>query len=400
MGLISWLSSRLGKSEVPLTDESYNAIFSDLISEIHIREVAFWSTVNIIANAVSKCEFKTYVRGKETIGAEYYLWNVSPNKNQNSSGFIHKLIAKLYSENECLVIEQNGELLIADSFYQTEYALYDNIFSQVTVGNLTFSRTFNQSEVLYWKLSEKNMRQVINALYETYSKLITYSMKAYQKSRGTKGVFSYDTMPVVGTDERKAFDSLVNEKFKQFMAAGDAILPLGRGQSYTDIGSKTYSSESTRDIRALIDDISDFTAKSVCVPPALVRGDVQGISDVVDQLLTFCIDPLCDMLQEEINRKRIGQAEFLKGTKVQIDTKTIKHIDLLSVATSIDKILASGGFCINDIRKAVGEEPIDEPWAWQHFMTKNYATVQELLDSLERGDNIEKNMGTETSSGT
>lgn len=400
MGLISWLSSKLGRSEVPLTDESYNEIFESLMSEIHIREIAFWSTVNLIANAVSKCEFKTYVRGKETKGAEYYLWNVSPNKNQNSSGFIHKWISTLYRENECLVIEQNGQLLVADSFIVTEYAVYDNVFSQVTVGNLTFARTFSQSEVMYWKLSEKDMRKVTNALYESYSKLIVYSMKAYKKSRGTKGIFNYETIPPAGTDDREAFNSLITEKFKKFMESGDAVLPLGKGQSYTDVGSKTYSSESTRDIRALIDDISDFTAKSFGVPPALLRGDVQGVSDVVDQLLTFCIDPLCDMLQEEINRKRIGQTEYLKGTKVQIDTKVIKHIDLLSVATSIDKLISSGCFTINDIRETVGEEPINEDWANQFFMTKNYATVQELLESLERGENIEEDLGTKTGNGT
>lgn len=157
MGIISWLSRKIGKSDIPLSDENYDEMFESLLSEIHIREVAFWSTVNLIANAVSKCEFKTYVKGKETKGAEYYLWNVSPNKNQNSSGFIHKWISTLYRDNECLIIEQNGQLLVADSFNLTEYALYDNVFSQVTVGDFTFTRTFNQSEVMYFKLSEKNM---------------------------------------------------------------------------------------------------------------------------------------------------------------------------------------------------------------------------------------------------
>ncbi len=385
MGLISWLSKKFSGGSVPLSGEELNMYLDEIVSEIHIREMAFWSTVNLIANAVSKCEFKTYVRGAETKGAEYYTWNISPNLNQNSSGFIHKWISTLYRENECLIIEQNGQLLVADSFVRKKYALFEDAFTQVTVGDFTFNKTFYQSDVLYWELSEMDMRKVVNALYGSYAKLITYSMQAYQKSRGTKGIFNYDTLPVAGTPEKEAFDSLINEKFKKFMESGNAVLPLGKGQSYTDIGSKTYSSESTRDIRSLIDDISDFTAKAFGVPPTLIRGDVQGVSNAVDQLLTFCIDPLCDMLQEEINRKRIGQTEFLKGTKVQIDTKVIKHIDLLSVATSIDKLISSGCFTINDIRKTVGDEPINEDWANQFFMTKNYATVEELLKSLERG---------------
>ena len=349
--------------------------------------MAFWNAVNTIANAVSKCEFKTYTRGKETKGPEYYLWNIEPNQNQNSSGFIHKLIAELYRNNECLVIEQSGKLLVADSFTRTPYALYPDTFTDVTIGDFTFNKTFTQSDVLYFKLSERNMREVINAMYESYARLITYSMKAYQKSRGTKGIFNYETLPVAGTDERKFFDELITKKFKTFMNSGDAIIPLGKGQSYTDIGSKTYSSESTRDIRAMIDDVSDFTAKGFNMPPALLRGDIQGTSDAVDQFLTFCIDPLADMIQEEINRKRIGQVEYSKGSKIVIDTKTIKHIDLFSISTAIDKLIGSGAFCINDIRKATGDEIIDEDWAWQHWITKNYSSVEDLLKLITEGGN-------------
>ena len=384
MSFTGWLSSiftRKARITIDSTDEEIESY----CSEIYIREMAFWNAVNTIANAVSKCEFKTYTRGKETKGPEYYLWNIEPNQNQNSSGFIHKLIAELYRNNECLVIEQSGKLLVADSFTRTPYALYPDTFTDVTIGDFTFNKTFTQSDVLYFKLSERNMREVINAMYESYARLITYSMKAYQKSRGTKGTFNYETLPVAGTDERKFFDELITKKFKTFMSSSDAIIPLGRGQSYTDIGSKTYSSETTRDIRAMIDDVSDFTAKGFNMPPALLRGDIQGTSDAVDQFLTFCIDPLADMIQEEINRKRIGQVEFSKGTKIVIDTKTIKHIDLFSISTAIDKLIGSGAFCINDIRKATGDEIIDEDWAWQHWITKNYSSVEDLLKLITEG---------------
>lgn len=382
MGLIRWLANKLGGS-VPLSGADLTAAMEEYFNEIHIREVAFWSAVNIISNAVSKCEFKTYVRGKEVKGAEYYLWNVEPNKNQNSSGFIHKWLAQLYRNNECLIIEHNDQLLVADTFNRKPYALYEDVFTQVTIGDFVFQKSFMQSEVLYFQLSEKNMKQVTDALYDSYVKLISYSMKAYQKSRGTKGIFYYDTMPVAGSREREIFDDLINNKFKEYMSRGDAIITLGKGQKYEEPGSKTYSSESTRDIRSLIDDVSDFTAKAFDIPPALLRGDVQGVDSAVEQLLTFCIDPLVDMLQEEINRKRVGRDEYLKGTKVLIDTSTIKHVDLFSVTAAIDKLISSGCFCVNDIRKAMGQEPIDEEWANKYFMTKNYTSIEELLKSIE-----------------
>jgi HK97 family phage portal protein len=386
LGLISWLVDKFG-GPIPV---SYNGDlfeeYEDLVGDTYIRELAFLSAVNLVANAVSKCEFKTFTKGKEEKGREYYLWNLEPNKNQNSSVFLHKMISKLYRNNECLVIEQNGQLLVVDSFTRTPYALYEDVFTRVTVGEFTFDRSFAQSEVLYFNLTESDTKKVVDGLYNSYSKLITYSMKAYQKSRGTKGIFQYDTLPVAGTPERDAFDKLINEKIKKWLDGDSAALPLGRGQEWKELEKKTYSSENTRDIRALVDDISDFTARAFGIPPALLRGDVQDTSKAVDQLLTFCIDPLVDMIQEEINRKRNGYAGFSQGTYLKIDTKTMKHVDLLSVSTAIDKLISSGAFCVNDIRELVGEPVIEEPWAYEHFITRNYMPFEEALKALKGGE--------------
>jgi HK97 family phage portal protein len=210
-------------------------------------------------------------------------------------------------------------------------------------------------------------------------------MTAFKRSRGTKGTLKYDTIPPSGTEDRKFFDALINERVGKWLNSDSAALPLGKGQEWKELEHKTYTSESTRDIRALIDDVCDFTAKAYGIHPALLRGDVQGIGDALDYTLTFCIDPLVDMIQEEINRKRNGYSAFATGTYMKIDSKQIKHVDIMSVATAIDKLIGSGSFCINDIRKACGEEIINEPWAWAHFITKNYLSLDEALTALTGG---------------
>lgn len=369
MGIISWLKGRLGGS-VPLSGSELRLALEDvdvLTGDIYVRELAFWSAVNLIANAVGKCEFRTYLKGKEVREREYYLWNVEPNKNQNSCGFIHELIAKLYRENECLVIEHNGELLIADEFKREAYAVLDDLFTEVTVKGLKFERVFSQSEVLYFVLNNQDMRRLVNGLYTNYSRLLAHLMKMFPKTRGMRGVFNYKALPVSGTEQRKNFDELINIRFKEFLNSADAILPLGEGQSFSDIGSKTYAAESSRDIRALIDDVSDFTSKAFGIPPALLRGNVEGVRDAMDGFLAFCIDPLIDMLSEEINRKRIGYSGFADGTKVEIDTSTIRHIDVLNDAGEIYKLTLSGVFSINDIRRVLGQPLIGEDWANEYF---------------------------------
>lgn len=386
MSVWTWLKDKFSSGSIPLSGDDLDSAvdeYSAIIGDVYVREMAFWAATNLMANAISKCEFKTYLKGEEVKKEEYYLWNIEPNKNQNSSAFLHKLVARLYRHNECLVIEQNGQLIVADSYLKKEYALYEDTFTQVTIKDFTFDKTFKQSEVLFFQLNEVNMRNVVNGLYNGYAKLIAYSLNSYQKSRGTKGVFKYETIPVTGTAERDVFDKLINEKISKWLNSDNGALPLGKGQEWKENEKKTYTNEGTRDIKAMMDDIYDFTARSYGIPSVLLKGDLANIGDnAINLLLTFAVDPLIDTLQEEINRKRTGYNAYRQGTYLEIDSKAIKHIDLLSVSSSIDKLIASGAFCINDIRKLVGESIIDEPWAWQHWITKNYSGVEDLLNSL------------------
>ena len=381
MGVIDWFKS-WGKKVIPLSGEEAKAFadeYAELVGDVWIREMAFMAAVNLIAGLVDKCEIRTYFKGEEVKGREYYLWNYEPNKNQSADVFKQTLIARLYRHNEALVVNVNDQLLIADSWQVKPYALYDDVFTNVQVGDISFGRSFSQSEVLYFKLSDRNVKQVVDNVYAAYSKLIAYGMKGYQRSRGTKGVFSYESIPPAGSEERKAFDALVSQKFRAWLEADSGVIPIGRGQTYTnESAGKTYSSENTRDIRAMIDDVFDFYAREFQIPPALMQGKVAGIKDTMDLMLTICIDPLVHKLATEINRKRNGYEGIKNGTYHVIDTTMIKHVDVLDVSSSVEKLIGSG-FSPNEVRLMCGEQPIDEPWANEHYMTKNFATSESLL---------------------
>lgn len=359
-----------------------------LTADAYIRELAFQSCVNLTANAISKCEIKTYWGGEETKGDEYYLWNLSPNQNQNSSAFWHKLVHRMYEDRAALVVENAGKLYVADAWIRKEYTLYDDVFSQVAVGDFTFQRTFAMPEVLFFELAAEDAKRVVDGLYESYSKLIAYGMRGYQKSRGEKGTLEMDTTTAGDKKFQETFEEIKNQGFRRFADADNAVLPMWKGMKYTSLASKTYNSDTTRDIRAMIDDVTDFTARGFGIPPALLNGSVQDVDSATGQFLTFCVDPLVDNLQEEINRKRNGLAGLKKGNYVQFDTHCIKHVDILDAAGDIDKLVGSGVECINDIRALLGQPIINEPWAWQHFITKNYSTVAEELEALEKGASV------------
>lgn len=379
---LRWLFGSRDAPETVTAEEMFQ-----IYSETYVRELAFDSCVNLLANAVSKCEVKTYMNGKEQKGAEYYRWNYAPNPNQNSSAFWCKVIRKMYRNGSALVVESGGDLLVADSWSRQEYALCDDVFTQVTVGDFTFSRTFFASDVLFFQCSAENIKQVIDGLYSSYAQLIAYGMRGYKKSRGEKGTLELDANLAGDAKFQEAFNSIKNEGFKKFAEADNAIMPLYRGMKYTSLASKTYNSDTTRDIRAMIDDVTDFTARGIGVPACLVNGSVQNVDSATDQLLTFGVDPLVDNLQTEINRKRYGKA-VLRGDYLKFDTQHIKHIDLLEASSGIDKLVGSGVVCINDIRALLGQPLINEPWAWEHYITKNYSTVIEAMEAAEKGEEV------------
>ena len=378
-----WLSEKLSKGteKRSLVSVDWTEFFG-LMDQVYIRELAFWTCVNKIANALSKCEFRTYYHHEPVKKGEYYLWNIEPNRNQNASAFLTKLIGKLYLNNEALVVESSGQLYVADDFQKTVYALYDYQFTGVTVDDFTFGKTFYQNEVLYFQLNSLDMRQLVNLLYSSYNELLQYAANAYRKSRGSRGILDIDAQAQEEDDFSDTLQELMTNYFKKFFESENAVLPLYDGYKYTELQSKTYSSESTRDIKALADDIFDFTARAFSFPPSLAKGDVQDTEKATDELLTFCMDPLARMLEKEINRKRNGMAGFLAGNYLWIDTTAVKHIDIFDIAAPVDKLICSGIYSINDIRRVIGEAPIDEEWAKTHFITRNYGVVTEILDGL------------------
>lgn len=362
----------------------------EVVGEIYLRELAFWACISRISSLLAKCEFRTYLNGGEKTGEEYYTWNYSPNKNQNKTEFWSKAIEKLYRENELLIIESyDGQMFVADSFTVKSNTLYGDTYSNVQVGDYQFQRSFKSSEVLHWTLNNQNVNQVLSGLYNSYSKLIAYSEKAYMKSKGSRGILEISAVAQASKNFDSTLQKMMNEYFKNFFKANNAVLPLYEGYKYNDIGSKTYSEGNTRDIKSQHDDIFEFTARALNVPPSLVMGNVQDTSKAIDEILTFCLDPLADMLQVEINRKRNGASGISTGTKMVIHTSAAKHTDLFDIATSADKLISSGMCTVNMLLREIGEPQINELWANRRFITKNYTSMSSLED-LEGGEGGEQ----------
>lgn len=372
-----WLSG--GKARSPTTVEVSCRELLAAAQEFQLRDMSFWICANMIANAVGRCEFRTFRGDKEIREREHYLWNVEPNVNQNSTAFLHKLVAKLLVDGEALVIstrqrEGYDALVVADSYMLNGcYPSKQNEYTDVQVGDVSYEKTFREREVLHLRLNHVNIKPVLDGLYTSYCRLITAAMKRYEWDKGQHWKVHVGQLASGAEDFTENFSRMIEQQVKTFLDSNGAILPEFDGYAYTNEGGK--ANVDLADIQAQMKDVLGFTAKALQIPAVLVDGSIQGTEDAQGRFLTGCIDPICDQLQEEINRKRYGYDRMRAGDYLRVDTSSIRHFDMFANAANVEKLVGSGAFTINDVLRSAGLPTIPEPWADEHYMTKNIAAL-------------------------
>lgn len=356
--------------------------------KLAIEDFAVQMAINILAGMLAKCEFKTYAQGKEKKTDEYYLWNVEPNVNQNSSQFMQELLSRLLYFNEALVVVVSGQLIIAENFTQNESVLYPNTFTGVSRGTLQFNHTFLMEDVLYFKLNHQDIRALLSGLVNGYSQLLDMAVGKYKRAGGRKGIAKVNRTSGGDKDQKEKLTKLFNEKFRVYFDAENAVVDLPNGVEYQEItgeGSKKSTSE-VKDIADITKEAMSRVAQAFRIPPALLQGDIADVDKLIDELLTFCIDPIADLLATEIVRKRYGKEAYLAGTYLRIDTTCIKHIDIFSIAAQADKLIADSIYNVDEIRAKIGDAPLNTWWSKDYVRTKNYEVLEAVKPQLENSN--------------
>lgn len=276
------------------------------------------------------------------------------------------------------MIQNRGMFYVAESYTMKPYAFKENFYTDIVVGNLKLNRSFVEGEVLHFELHNEKVRTLIDGLYKSYSKLIAASQSQYRRNNARRGILKIESSYSQTKDAKEKLEALLSDKFKKyFEAENGAVLPLSSGLDYkesdSNIGSKGGSQG--KDIRAFVDDIFDFVAIAFQVPPQLIKGNIADTGKLVNNLLTFCISPLTEVLEDEINRKLYKKKAYLERTYLKIDPTRIRNIDITDLASSLDILVRVGGFTIDDVLKRLGMEPLETDYSKARWMTKNYERI-------------------------
>ena len=339
--------------------------------ELQLREVAFWGCVNLIANALGKCEMRVFRNRKAVEDAETYLWNVQPNKNQNASAFWHKLVAKLYAEDEALIVpEPYGDgVVVADDFSVDEDKPV-TVYKSIRIGKRTVER-MNERDVMYLRINHRNMGPLIRKMGDSFLRLMRTAMDSYQFAGGQHWKVHVDSVLTADDEWRTTFSDIMNKQISPFLSSRSAVLPEMDGYKFEQISGGDPAQVSSKEIRELFQEIWNETGRAMLIPAALTGGNQQDTTAANKQFLSDVIDPLARLIEQEANRKRFTREEYLAGTRLRFDTSAILHFDIFANAANVEKIIGSGILSVNELRARIGDAPVPEEWADRHFMTKN-----------------------------
>ena len=365
--------------------------------ELALYEFALNAGINILGNALSACEIRTFENWKEVRKSEYYRWNYQPNVNETSNQFLKKIVWNLIYKNECLVIPGRGgagDLVIAESFTKRQTSIYNQVvfenISYVGAGGevYTFQGSYLAKDVLYYNLSNTSIADLLRQLVAEYDELLKSATKKFFKSGGERGVLniegnaatvSYGTK-TDGTPRtfNDVYTDLINKQFKDYFNSDNAVLPMFKGFKYETKGTEA-SKKSTSEIKDVIDitdEIYEKVANALQIPPALLKGDIADVGALTRNLITFGIQPIASVIETENNRKSNGE-RVLDGYYQMIDTSSIMYMTVSELAVAADKMLGSG-WTLDEIRKKTGDPVLNTPESTKRYITLNYAEMQSL----------------------
>ncbi|WP_078410277.1 phage portal protein [Priestia abyssalis] len=348
----------------------------------YLKKMALETCINFIGRTISQSDFRIMNGGKRKLNDWHYLLNVRPNTDQSAADFWQKFIYELIHENEVLVIlTDNNDLLIADSFNRVEYAVYPDIFKDVTVKDYTFQRSFRMDEVIYLTYNNEKLTKFMAGMFDDFANLFSRMIEVSLRKNQIRGTVGIDSTQSLTKENQTKLQQFIDKLFTSFRNNSVALVPKLKGFEYEEVASGENNGQSVDELTKLKKSLIDDVANILGIPNALIHGDLSDYETSIKAYVKFCIGPLVKKISDELNAKLIEKKAYLNGSRIEV--KGVTEKDLIDHAEAVDKLVASGAFTRNEVRELFGAERSDNPELDEFVITKNYQSA----GTVEGGDN-------------
>lgn len=358
-------------------------LFEQQSNQAHMKRLAIDACIAFLARTISQSEFRVRNAEGYVKNELYYRLNVRPSKNTTASTFWQTFIYKMIYDGEVLIIQaDDGDLLIADDFEHKEYAVYDDIFSNVVVKDFEFKRTFNQSEVIHLRYGNEKLIPLIDSLFKDYGELFSRMMAAQKRKSQIRGTVDMDMLSAKSKEHQSKLQEFIDNMYSAIGKNDVAIIPQQPGFKYEEKSGNGISAQSVDEINKVTNGFLSNIAMAMGIPMSLLSGDMADVDKQTKNYMFFTVSPLLKKIRDEANVKFFTQAEYLAGQMVEVRKPSYR--DIFDLATAADKLRASGIMNGNEIRTELGLDVVDNDMLNEYYVTKNYQNTE---DSLKGGEN-------------
>ncbi len=177
----------------------------------------------------------------------------------------------------------------------------------------------------------------------------------------------------IKTRQPVSYDEYKEKVTEGLLSEDEAIVMLS--ETFDLINLNKDSNKNLSDYKEEIKQIGDTVASNWNIPLNIFYGNKTEKSTGNEDFITFAVDPYFELLEDGFNISLVGKKDYLKGEYIKFNRTNLNHRDIIDSANGIDKLTADG-FSRNEINKLLRLPRIDEAWADEHNLTKNYANVK------------------------
>lgn len=378
MGLLN-----LFKREVPEVGFEFEDL-ERMFGNLQLKSLAIDKSAEFIARIFAKSVFKYQENGKAKPSDWDYLLNVRPNKNESASDFWQKVVYRLITKNEVLIfLTTDDQLLVADSYTRTKYAVYDDVFEFVTCRGYTFEKRFRMSEVIFLQYNNNRLQDYISDLFADYEKLHTRLVEALARNNQIRGTLKTKNNGSFDQQMRDKLQSYADGLFKSFSTKTIAIVPAQDGMEYSEHTNTTGTSNiSVDELKKLRRQFDDEVADVLGIPTALSHGDMANLENSQKMFNSYCYQSLVKKMSDGLNFALVSRRKYERNNLFVIIGEGQR--DKFALAGNIDKLISSGAMTRNEVRSELGLESV--PGGDKFLITKNYQLGEQLEKGGEKED--------------
>lgn len=370
----------------------FDILFGSNKKADYIYTLAEAHAIDLISKTIAKCEIQVFAQNKEKKIKEakndiYWRLNLQPNYNENGTMFLYKLAVKLLTEKKALIIINkdfnNSKLLyIAEDFNPSSSILYGKIFSDVVIsddeGNtIPLFKKYNSENSIYYSLKNSNLTTAKESFKNNSAKILKVISKNFVQSNTPKWRLKppggQPTMIDIETKQPISYEEYKKKITEGIFSEDEAIIMLS--EMFDLMNLNKDSKQTLTDYKDEIQNIGNTVAQNWNIPLDVFYGSKTEKSTGNNDFITFAVAPYFELLEDGFNISLVGKEDYLKGEYIKFNRTNLNHRDIIDSANGIDKLTADG-FSRNEINMLLGLPIIDEPWAYEHNLTKNYANVK------------------------